>query len=305
MNHSSKSTPLVSAIIPCYNYGKYLSECVDSVLKQTYKNIEIIIINDGSSDNSEKVAKRYAEQHEHVTYVSKENEGIVKTRNRGIKLAKGEYLIQLDADDWLDKSYVEETLRKTQSTNSEIVYTQVAVFGRVEFVTKAPEFNLEYLKHDNYIHASALVHKNVFKNRRYDEYLSDKGNEDWDIFLDACLDGATAALVDKPLLHYRKHTDASGRADKFEGTKKEVLVRHHILSKQNAKHPKDMWYFSPYITVLKEMIDLYQEAERLSSENAALKTQFATAEQKLEKVRKTRAYTVYRKLQKARGKLPF
>jgi glycosyltransferase involved in cell wall biosynthesis len=281
---------LVSVIIPCYNYGPYLSQCVKSALDQTYKNIEIIIINDGSTDNTESIAKKYEKNYKNIKYYSQENRGgIVKTRNRGIKLAKGDYLVQLDADDWIDPSYIKKTLQKAQKDNLDIVYTQAQIFGREEFLTNFPKFNIEFLKHSNFINSTALVKKKVFEKREYDEYLEDKGDEDWDFFLGACLDGAKTSLVNEALLHYRKHNHSKSRQDSFEGGFKEVLVRHHILNKQNSRHPEAFWYFSPYIEILKKSIELYLENDKKQESIKSL-------EGKLARIEKTLAYRAYKKL---------
>lgn len=264
--------PLVSVIVPCYNYAAYVTEAIESVLAQTYKDIELIVVNDGSTDNSDAIIRKLLKKHNFI-YHTQENKGIVATRNKGIELARGEYVIQLDADDWLESTYVAETVRCAQKNKADIVYTQAAIFGKVTFNTEYPAFNLEYLKHNNYIHASALLHRKVFNNRKYDEYLRDKWYEDWDLFLDACLDGSTAHLVDKPLLHYRKHHDVVSRSDDLDNTFKELLVRHHILNKQNAKHPEQMWYFSPYINILKASIDKYDLALKANSRAIELQKQ--------------------------------
>src|SRR5690554_879710 len=94
---STSSGPLVSVIIPCYNHGEYLSEAIESVLNQTYTPIEVIVIDDGSSDDTEKVAKRYPS----VRYFFQENKGLSSARNLGITNSTGELLVFLDADDLL------------------------------------------------------------------------------------------------------------------------------------------------------------------------------------------------------------
>jgi glycosyltransferase involved in cell wall biosynthesis len=277
--------PLVSVIIPCYNYAKYVEEAITSVQKQTYKNVELIVINDGSTDKSDETIRKLQDKYR-FKYYTQANQGIVATRNKGIELAEGDYLIQLDADDWLESTYVEDTLLYAQKNRKSIVYTQADIFGRTEFITNVPEFNIEYLKHEGYIHASSLVSKDVLKNRRYDNYLTDKGNEDWDLFLDACLDGVKAGLVNKPLLHYRKHDNMNSRADSFEGTKRELLVRHHILSKQNAKHPKDMWYFSPYIRMLENYINDYETVKLAEARTKAAESESRILRSRIEQYNK-------------------
>lgn len=88
---------LVSVIIPCYNQARFLSEAIESVLAQTYKNFEIIVIDDGSTDNTRQIV----EQYEEVRYLRQENQGVASARNLGLRLSKGEYLVFLDADDRL------------------------------------------------------------------------------------------------------------------------------------------------------------------------------------------------------------
>ena len=91
-----------SIIIPVYNVGLYLRECLDSVLNQTFADWEAICVNDGSTDCSEEILKEYALKDERIRYVSKDNGGTSTARNVGMKLAKGDYLVFLDGDDWLE-----------------------------------------------------------------------------------------------------------------------------------------------------------------------------------------------------------
>ena len=100
---------LVTIIIPIYNSEKYIKRCVDSILKQTYKTIEVLLINDGSKDNSVDVVKKIKDKR--IRLIDKENEGVSKTRNLGIKEAKGKYIIFIDNDDFIDKDYVENHVK--------------------------------------------------------------------------------------------------------------------------------------------------------------------------------------------------
>lgn len=95
----------ISIIIPVYNTEKYLRKCFDSVINQSYQNIEMVIINDGSKDNSEKIINEYKDKYpEIVSYYSKENTGVADTRNFGIEKAKGDYIMFLDSDDYIDEA---------------------------------------------------------------------------------------------------------------------------------------------------------------------------------------------------------
>lgn len=93
-------SPQISVIIPIYNVGKYLHQCIESVIKQSYRDIEIILVNDGSQDNSPQICEEFAKNDNRVVVIHKENGGLSDARNTGIKIAKGEYIIFLDSDDY-------------------------------------------------------------------------------------------------------------------------------------------------------------------------------------------------------------
>ena len=109
----------VSLIVPVYNTSKYLEKCINSLINQTLDDIEIIIINDGSTDNSEKIIKKFNDKR--IKYIAKQNEGIGKTRNLGIEKATGEYLAFVDSDDYLSIDFCEKMYTKATSDNCDIV----------------------------------------------------------------------------------------------------------------------------------------------------------------------------------------
>ena len=90
----------ISVIIPIYNSEKYLSECLESIINQTFKDIEIICINDGSKDKSEQIIKQYAEKDKRIILLNQKNEGAGPARDKGVKISKGEYLSFIDSDDF-------------------------------------------------------------------------------------------------------------------------------------------------------------------------------------------------------------
>lgn len=102
--------PLVSVIVPIYNVEEYLNTCVDSIINQTYKNIEIILVDDGSPDNCGKICDEYACKDSRVKVIHKKNGGLSDARNAGIDVANGEYLIFVDSDDWINKYMIERLL---------------------------------------------------------------------------------------------------------------------------------------------------------------------------------------------------
>ncbi len=113
--------PLISVIIPVYNTANYLDECLASVVGQTYKNLEIMLINDGSTDNSPQKCGEWAKKDPRIRYISKENEGPGFTRNLGVAKAKGEYVMFIDSDDRISEFFAEKMLAAAQKEGADIV----------------------------------------------------------------------------------------------------------------------------------------------------------------------------------------
>ena len=116
------SQPLVTIIIPIYNVEDYIGDCLKSVVNQTYKNLEIICINDGSADNSYNILKEYGEIDSRIKIITQENKGLSATRNRGMKIASGEYCYFLDSDDELYDKSIETMLEHMQKFQLDILY---------------------------------------------------------------------------------------------------------------------------------------------------------------------------------------
>lgn len=111
----------ISIIIPIYNAEKYIKRCIDSVINQTYKNLQIILVDDGSKDNSAIICDEYAKQDERITVIHKINEGVSKARNTGINEISGDYVLFVDADDWLEDTMCEKLIAKAKENDSDIV----------------------------------------------------------------------------------------------------------------------------------------------------------------------------------------
>lgn len=112
---------LVSVIVPVYNAEKHLGDCIESIINQSYENLEIILLNDGSPDNSIDILREYEKKDSRIIVVDKENEGVAKTRNRGIDLAKGKYLVFSDSDDIYDVEFIKKAVLELEKSNSQYV----------------------------------------------------------------------------------------------------------------------------------------------------------------------------------------
>ena len=111
---------LVSVIVPVYNVEKYLNQCVDSILEQTYRNMEIFLVDDGSSDLSSSICDEYEKKDNRVKAIHKQNGGVCSARNTALQQAKGDWIAFIDSDDWIEKNYLEELINCAKVNNAEI-----------------------------------------------------------------------------------------------------------------------------------------------------------------------------------------
>ena len=114
--------PEVTVIVPVYNSEKYIKKCIESILNQTFKKFELLIINDGSKDNSQKIIEEYQKKDpERIVIVNQENKGVSITRNEAIKMANGKYLMFIDNDDYIDKDYIETFVNAIKENDLDVV----------------------------------------------------------------------------------------------------------------------------------------------------------------------------------------
>lgn len=122
-----KNTPLVSVIIPVYNVEQYLDQCMETVLGQTYSNLDIILVDDGSSDKSPRICDGYASIDNRVQVLHKENGGLISAWTAGVNIARGEYLTFVDSDDWIEKNMVEELVEYATGSSAEIICSNYVI----------------------------------------------------------------------------------------------------------------------------------------------------------------------------------
>ncbi|MEI2393116.1 glycosyltransferase [Priestia megaterium] len=135
---------LVSVIVPVYNVEKYLKRCIESIINQDYKNIELIIVNDGSTDNSERILEDFANVDNRICIINKENGGISSARNVGLRKAKGEFICFVDSDDWIDSSMIAKMLKVCEQEDADIVqcgYREIYENGERGKIIKLEEKN--------------------------------------------------------------------------------------------------------------------------------------------------------------------
>ena len=145
--------PLISVIVPIYTTEKYLRKCFDSIINQTYKNLQIILVDDGSTDNSGKICDEYATKDSRIQVIHKQNAGVTAARNEGLDIADGEYIGFVDSDDWIEPNMYEEMFENLITTDADIVHTG---FIREQYGLSKKEFRfdecvIENPKNSNYI----------------------------------------------------------------------------------------------------------------------------------------------------------
>jgi|GEM_PF-906877 len=196
----------ISIIIPCFNYADYVKLAIDSALAQTLPADEIIVINDGSTDNSLDVIRHYADR---VTIVDQKNQGLVQTKNNGLGIAKSDWIVFLDADDTMQPTFLEELYRAGRRTNAHVVYSAMRFTGYEDGVFWSRPYTRRSLRKGNYINNSALMRRDMLLSIGGYKKEMAHGYEDWELYLSLAELGKKFRYVAKPLLFYRRHRDTS------------------------------------------------------------------------------------------------
>jgi len=213
MNASGRiGTPKVSVVIPCYNHARYLPDAVGSVTGQTYRDFEIIIVDDGSTDGTRGVAEGLMEKNpgQAITLIGQDNEGLSSARNTGISAARGEFILPLDADDMIEPDFIEETVRVLEENpDVSVAYTDWRIFGEATDEQKAQRIGQEYdfsaLLGRNYIHACNLFRKKAWAEVGGYKREMSRGYEDWEFWITLGEAGHAGKFIDRRLFLYRKH----------------------------------------------------------------------------------------------------
>lgn len=132
---------LISIIVPVFNVEHYLCHCIDSIIRQSYTNWELILVNDGSYDNSYKICKEYEHRDERIRVISQENQGLGMARNSGLSVARGEYLTFIDSDDFVKESYLEELYHALITTQADVAIGDYYILKNGKFIFYEPKEN--------------------------------------------------------------------------------------------------------------------------------------------------------------------
>ncbi|WDF62875.1 glycosyltransferase family 2 protein [Flavobacterium sp. KACC 22763] len=263
------ANPLVSIIVPCYSQALYLDEALQSVLVQTYVNWECIIVNDGSPDNTDEVAKIWLQKDTRFKYVFQENSGLSCARNFGISQAAGEFILPLDADDKIALNYTELAMRAFEQDRSlKVVYCKAEKFGIKNGLWELPPFSLERLTYDNMIFCSAFFKKSDWSLvGGYDSKMI-YGLEDWEFWISILKNGGFVKRLEDVGFYYRIKPDSMLKRIDIE---KKNLMLEYLSTKHldfyirfygsfaalNYKLSEQREYFSSKLQSKKFVIDLF------------------------------------------------
>jgi glycosyltransferase involved in cell wall biosynthesis len=190
---------LVSVIIPCYKQAEYLPDCIESVRKQTYKEIEIIVVDDGSPDTTAEIAAQFP-----VKLIRQSNKGLANARNAGIMNARGQYILPLDADDKLHPDCITELVRVAKATQADIIAPSMRTFGTSDetvILMAAP--TLEDFRTGNRIPYASLIRKSALLEVGGYSSRMERGWEDYHLWFNLLTRGKRIVTIPQPLFMYR------------------------------------------------------------------------------------------------------
>lgn len=234
---------LVSIIIPCYNKAQYLAETLKSVQNQTYCNLEIIVVDDGSTDNTKQIVSQWQQRLPFFHYLWQENQGPSVARNNGIRFATGTYIVCLDADDLIHPQYVERCANYlTTHPNVKLVYTRAQLFGERNEEWILPNYDFTTLLWENMINCAAMYRKVDFNRTVGYNTNMINGLEDWDFWLTFLSPTDQVIQLEEPLLSVRLLRDS--RTSDADSHERELLQQiYHNHQELYAPYLEDIIYF--------------------------------------------------------------
>lgn len=268
----SEENSLISIVIPVYNAEKYLEQCLNSIQNQTYKNFEVIMVNDGSKDDSETICMNFLRSDSRFRYLKKANGGVSSARNLGLDNVKGDYITFIDADDWVDENYLDLLITTVKKNHSDIVVSSYKQFNNIDvFYLRAYTIqekyllNFEKMNRDDFLTifpklmsinvcfnnaVAKLFRKELVKNLRFDTSI--KYGEDLDFYFRLYLNVDSISYVDEPTYVYRMHGDSTTSNFNQEHAEQELSIFKQMYEKIQEIGLPSIHYFNK----LKKLLEL-------------------------------------------------
>lgn len=243
------TNPLVSIITTCYNDGKYLQECIDSVKSQTYSNIEYIIIDDGSTDRFTLDLLKVIACDNQIKLIQTPNQGVCMARNQAITESNGMFVLALDSDDLISSQFIELSIKEMlNDDNVKLVATDYKFFGRINHTIKLEDYSIEKLMGHN-----LFVVSTIFRRRDFDiaggfNVNMKEGLEDWDFWLSIMKNGGDVRYIDGVNFFYRikpkkDSRNISSAIKNHIKLRKTLWENHKELYSKNYPNPIEMYEY--------------------------------------------------------------
>lgn len=264
-----QNNDLISIVIPIYNVEKYLKRCVDSVINQTYKNLEIILVDDGSTDNCGKICDEYAKKDKRIKVIHKKNGGLSDARNAGIDVSKGRYLSFIDSDDFVDKRFIGTLYNNLINNDADLSLVKYYSFSKNEDVYETMEdekitvlsrdeyFNLIYEEPVNSVVAwNKLYKKEIFNEIRYPV---GKINEDEAVIHYIIGNISKIVISNLELYYYFQRNDSIMKKDKKNNIDRTNFIYDRINYFKENKEEKTDYFYKTIDTFRANVEQIYNE----------------------------------------------
>ena len=244
---------MVSVIVPVYKVEDYIRECIDSILAQTYPYFELILVDDGSPDNCGRICDDYAKGNNRIKVVHKVNGGISSARNAGLEVAKGEWIMHVDGDDWIEPDMIESLIEAAQVTGADLVFGDFTKYGPSAGYNKLPTWGSDKKKSmSNYLaYTMTTIWGSIARRSLYADHSlkSPEGIsycEDFHLIVRLCHFANKIVNVHRPFYHYRYRPTS-------------------IMSNMNGKTEADeQWVYQDTIRFFKEQ-GVYEDYRKVMS----------------------------------------
>ena len=217
---------MISVIVPVYNVEKYIDECIDSIVNQSYRNLEIVLVNDGSTDSSYEICKKWEEKDKRIRLLNQNNQGQGAARDRGVKEAKGDWISFVDADDWIDNRYIEVMMKAIIEEDADMArcnYAQIRIKSGGEKSTNFYQaIGMSKSVEDILAESAGVIWNQIVKRQILIENEIEQPKckgQDSAVGLEVCLLAKKIAFVNEPLYFYRREREGAttyGAASKRE-----------------------------------------------------------------------------------------
>lgn len=238
---------MISIVVPAYNSENVIRPCIESILKSSYKNFELIIINDGSKDNTLKIIKEYAEKDNRIKIIDKKNAGQAEARNDGINIAKGEYIMFIDADDFVEEDYLELMLNEIRSKKQDICISGYKNYNVDYKYTGEVRYLNEYWTRFYACVVWAKIYKTSFIKDNNLFFPNIKNGEDTAFTVTALSKTEKISVINNTGFGHYYNTTGLSRFT-FKGFELNIVpanqyIKDNVSKEYEKNHEKYMWYF--------------------------------------------------------------